>query len=92
MSNANQFTAKSEVAAAYIAAKYSSAGKDQWKAVAALALSAARQMQSAMESIYANGPKIHGTFQASQLDLLSKWKSEMLAAMTNAEAAAMAAA
>ena len=87
----NLFAEKSAVTDAYVTASIRGANKRQWKEIADKARAAIKNIKAAINAVYDAAPKVHGRFEHSQLDRLTKWREEMEAAMLNGERAAIAA-
>ena len=87
----NPFAEKSTVTDAYVSASVRGANKHQWQTIASQAQSAIKSIAAAISAVYVAAPKIHGRFEHSQLDRLTKWREEMEAARLNSERAAIAA-
>lgn len=69
---------------AYINVKFGSPSKQVCRDLMKQAAAVIEGCKTAKSEIYANGPKVHGAFQQSQLDLLDIWENKACAVYDNA--------
>ncbi|CTQ45743.1 hypothetical protein LAL4801_04198 [Roseibium aggregatum] len=70
---------------AYRELRFGVQSKENCFAVREIAAKTIRAIKEDRDRIYTTGPKVHGRFEASQLDLLSKWQGEAEAVFDNCE-------
>ena len=88
MTDFNAFTASSDLVTEYINLKYSAATKAQWIALSKKAGQIISQIRDAKADVYTDGPKVHGAFTQSKLDMMDKFELKALNVFDNAQHAA----
>lgn len=77
------FAQSSDLTNSYINLKYGVATKAACREVMMQAAAVIDSCKKAKEEVYANGPKVHGATQQSQLDLLDIWENKACAVYNN---------
>lgn len=80
----NSFALSTKITERYIALKYGEAPRSEWKALMVDAGQVISAIKAEKSEIFTNGPKVHGRFQQSQLDILDEREFRMSAVYDNA--------
>lgn len=83
------FAAAANVSRQYIDLKYGNASAQDWRDLMKSAGAVLTQIKTEKSEIYANGPRVHGAFQQSQLDVLDQREFKVCAVYDNAMAMAV---
>jgi len=82
------FATAAQISNRYISLKFSAASREDWMGLAKDAAKIISLIKSEKSDVFANGPRVHGAAQQSQLDVLDMREQRMCAVFDNAQMAA----